>query len=67
MPKQNVLWSQVAERDLDGIFDYILSDRPETAMAIFKKIHQKVSTLEEFTDQGRVVPELKRHWVFIYR
>ena len=41
--KYEVIWSNVAEKDLIDIVEYISADSPSTALKIFKGIKQKAS------------------------
>jgi toxin ParE1/3/4 len=50
----------VAERDLDGIFDYIAeeSGRPTTAVAILREIAQKCALYAQQPEMGTSRPDL---------
>ena len=62
-----VVWSNIAEKDLRNIIEYIAGDSPPNALKIFKKIKQKASSLYTFPDRGRIVPELRDHGILQYR
>lgn len=53
-----VLWSDVAEKDLERIIRYIAAGNPETARQILMKLKTKADSLFVFPEKGRVVPEL---------
>jgi plasmid stabilization system protein ParE len=77
--KYDVIWSNVAEKDLVDIIEYISADSPSIALKVFKNIKQKASNLYSFPERGRVVPGLLdqgiaqyrelviSHWRVIYR
>jgi toxin ParE1/3/4 len=65
--KYEVIWSNVAERDLVDIIEYISADSPSIALKIFKNIKQKASKLYSFPETGRVVPELLDQGIMQYR
>lgn len=69
MPKQpfRVVWTRTAEADLEAIVDSIADDSINTALAIFMKIRERTTTLYNFPDKGRVVPELNQHGIVQYR
>jgi len=62
-----VLWVGVAEDDLKNILLYIAADSPANAGAIFEKIREKASSLTQFPERGRTVPELHEQGIFLYR
>jgi len=65
--KYQVIWADIAQRDLKQIIDYIAVDSPDNALQILKKIRQKASNLYTLPDRGRIVPELKDQGIHIYR
>ena len=65
--KYKVEWADVAESDLKQIIDYMTAESPGNALLIFKKIRQKASSLYAFPERGRIVPELQRQGIHIYR
>jgi len=65
--KYEVIWSNVAEKDLMGIIGYIAADNPANALRTFKKIRQKASNLYSFPERGRIVPELRDQGISQYR
>jgi len=62
-----VLWARVAENDLLGIIIFIAEDSPENALKILSKIKNRTAKLENSPMQGRVVPELLRQGISLYR
>ena len=65
--KYQVVWAEVAQRDLKQIIDYITIDSPGNASRILQKIKQKVSALYSMPIRGRIVPELKEQGIQTYR
>ncbi len=62
-----VVWAEIAEKDLKEILEYIAIDNPSNALEIFQKIKQRASTLYTFPEHGRVVQELQDQSILIYR
>ena len=62
-----VHWARIAEEDLTNIILYIAEDSPTNARAIFEKIKEKASSLTQFPERGRVVPEIQEQGLFLYR
>ena len=61
-------FTQWAEADIDGIVMYIAeNDSIPRAVEVYLKIKEKIVSLEEFADRGRIVPELKRIRVMDYK
>jgi toxin ParE1/3/4 len=68
MPSQyQVIWTNVAENDLNEIIEYIAWDNPLNALNILKKIRKKVSDLYTLPERGRIIPELKEQGILQYR
>ena len=65
--RYEVIWSNIAEKDLIDIVEYISADSPSTALKSFKNIKQKASKLYSFPERGRVVPELRDQGIVQYR
>lgn len=65
--KYEVKWSNVAEKDLMGIIEYIADDNPANALRIFKPIKEKASSLYSFPERGRIIPELREQGISQYR
>ena len=62
----NIIWADIAEKDLKNIIEYIADDSPLNAQKVFKKIKEKASSLYSFPDRGRLVPELKEQGILQY-
>ncbi|HRP69931.1 MAG TPA: type II toxin-antitoxin system RelE/ParE family toxin [Turneriella sp.] len=67
MPKNEIIWAKYAYADLDGILDRINRNNPENVPKIYQKIMSKIKSLETFSNIGRVIPELERLNIFIFR
>ncbi|MCP4487878.1 MAG: type II toxin-antitoxin system RelE/ParE family toxin [Gammaproteobacteria bacterium] len=52
-----IQWSEVAEADIDDIYDYIARDVPYYAELFADKLIEAVDKLEEHPEIGRCVPE----------
>jgi len=63
----NIIWADIAEKDLKNIIEYIADDSPINALKVFKKIKEKASSLCSFPDRGRLVPELRDQGILQYR
>ena len=53
-----VIWSIPARNDLKQIYDYIAKDSKYYATNVVENIFSKAENLDEFTEIGRVVPEI---------
>jgi addiction module RelE/StbE family toxin len=62
-----VLWTEVAIRDLEQIVDYVAQEAPIAAQRIFDSIAERARTLNTLPLRGRIVPELARFEIQIYR
>lgn len=59
MPKfYKVLWTKVAQGDLEEIVLHIAKERLQTALKIFKNFRNRASYLKRSPKRGRKVPEL---------
>ncbi len=63
----NIIWADIAEKDLKNIIEYIADDSPINALKVFKKIKEKASSLYSFPDRDRLVPELRDQGILQYR
>jgi toxin ParE1/3/4 len=66
-PRFEVLWAETAIRDLEQIVDYVEQDAPMAAQRIFDSIAEHSRALDLFPLRGRIVPELARYEITIYR
>lgn len=55
---QKVIWSYEATADLDALAEYIVRDSSFYAAAFTQQILDISRSLNEFSERGRVVPEL---------
>jgi len=62
-----VVWTDLAEQDVEEIIDFIADDRPQSAWHIFLKIRQGADSLQRSPLRCRVVPELRWRGILIYR
>lgn len=65
--RYEVIWSDTAKRDLDGIVDYIAHDSVSNAINVFNKIKDRCSSLYFYPSRGRIVLELKDYGILWYR
>ncbi len=66
-PTYIVSWATIAENDLLDIIEYVADDNLINARKVFEKIKEKATSLCQFPERGRIVPELKDHGIIIYR
>jgi len=62
-------WSEEALEDIDSIATYIEKDSSIYAKSVVTKIFEKVEILSDFSQMGRIVPELNNDNIrelFIY-
>jgi len=62
-----VYWATVAENDLLGIIVYIAEESPGNALKVLAKIKTRTAKLNQSPQRGRIVPELLRQGISIYR
>jgi plasmid stabilization system protein ParE len=62
-----IIWAEVAERDLREIIEYIALDSPSNALEILIKLKESASSLYFSPERGRVVPELYNEGIQTYR
>lgn len=55
-----LVWTEPALSDLEGIAEYIALDNPAAASRLVGKVFDRVERLEEHPSSGRRVPELPR-------
>jgi len=65
--KCKLYWTETAQRDLEGILEYIALDSIERAMEKYVKIKESTMLLETFPAQQRIVPELNKNNINKYR
>jgi plasmid stabilization system protein ParE len=60
-------WTTNAKNDLINIVAYIKTDSPAAANEIYQKIKEKAHSSNFFPLKGRVVPELQKEGITLYR
>ena len=55
-----VVWSPLADEQVDEIVVYIAADDRAAALAWLEQLLERVASLARFPDSGRIVPELQR-------
>ncbi len=62
-----VYWVSEAESDLNSIILFVAEDSSTSAQIILNKIKEKASSLKQFPERGRIVPELQDQGINLYR
>jgi len=65
--KCKVIISKYAEDDLIEIINYYQTINSEYSNNLFFSIEEKINGLQDFPEQGRVVPELEKQNITDYR
>jgi addiction module RelE/StbE family toxin len=65
--KYKLQWTTNAKNDLLDIIQYIKKDSSSNAKNIYKKIREKAKSSSFFPMKGRVVPELQKEGITLYR
>lgn len=65
-------WSEEVLEDIESIATYIEKDSPVYAKSVVSKLFEKAEILKDFTELGRIVPELndisiREIFVYSYR
>ncbi len=60
-------WTTSAKNDLLTIVAYIKKDSPSAANAVYQKIREKAHSSSFFPLKGRIVPELHKESITLYR
>jgi toxin ParE1/3/4 len=55
-----ILWSPLADSQVDDAVAFIAADDPAAALAWLERLLERVKSLADYPDLGRVVPELQR-------
>jgi len=55
-----VVWSPLADRQVDDAVEYIAHDDPIAALKWLEYLLERVKALSRFPDSGRMVPETQR-------
>lgn len=67
MADRVVRWTQTAKDDLSAVADYIAAEDPQAALAVLDTLQQHAAALENHSEQGRIVPELRDAGLSQYR
>lgn len=67
MDKMKVIWTETARKDFNEIIEYIANNSVEIALEKFNKIKDSTNQLDDFPEQGRIIPELKNENIMKYR
>lgn len=62
-----VLWTETATRDLENLISYIAREAPINAGRVLGQLQSKAESLTRVPERGRLVPELLRHGLAIWR
>ena len=54
-----VVWTEPALSDLDGIADYVAIDNPPAARALVQRVFTRIEQLGRFPNSGSAPPELR--------
>ena len=65
--RYKVRWTSNAKEDLLNIVAHIKEDSPTIAKEVYRKIKDKADSSHFFPLRGRVVPELQKEGITIYR
>lgn len=63
----NLEWTSNAKNDLLNIVTYLKKDSPNIANDVYQKIKKKAHSSNFFPLKGRVVPELQKEGITLYR
>ncbi|HEX2955579.1 MAG TPA: type II toxin-antitoxin system RelE/ParE family toxin [Chitinispirillaceae bacterium] len=63
----SIVFAKSAALDLMSIYNYIAEESSSKAVKIIQKLESKINKLIILPEQGRVVPELEKFNVLIYR
>lgn len=67
MKQRTVLWATSAQRDLEAIVSYLADRSPQAALATLDRLEERARSLAGLAERGRVVPELARLHLRVYR
>ena len=62
MKVKPIEWTDFAIKDLDIIFEYISKDSVKNANDFIDKLIQNVEELKQFSNRGRVIPQINRDY-----
>jgi toxin ParE1/3/4 len=55
-----LVWSPLADVQVDDAVAYVAADDPAAALAWLERLLERVRSLADYADSGRMVPELQR-------
>jgi plasmid stabilization system protein ParE len=69
---RRIVWTEHAQRDLDGIIAFVAEDSLAAAQQVLDVILHTASSLQELSERGRIVPEsgdpaIREVFVYSYR
>ena len=67
METYSVVWVDSAKKELFEIIEYIASENQTNAKNIYKSITKKANSLDSLPYKGRIVPELQKYNITLYR
>jgi plasmid stabilization system protein ParE len=53
-----IIWTEPALSDLDGIADFIALDKPDAASRLVHRVFERVELLAQHPELGPIIPEL---------
>lgn len=56
--RRRVAWSEGAYRELDEAAEYVAQDSLQNAVRLVERLLEAADSLVEFSERGRIVPEL---------
>ena len=62
-----VRWTSNAKSDLLKIVGYIKEDNADAAKNVYERLREKARSIKHFPLRGRVVPELLKEGITLYR
>jgi toxin ParE1/3/4 len=62
-----VVWTETATRDLESLLSYIAREASINAGRVLDQLQSKTESLTSVPERGRLVPELLRHGLAVWR
>jgi addiction module RelE/StbE family toxin len=66
-PSFRVVWTETATRDLESLLSYIAREASINAGRVLDQLRSKAESLTSVPERGRLVPELLRHGLAVWR
>jgi addiction module RelE/StbE family toxin len=63
----SIFWTDTAQNDLFTLVEYLYQDSPQKAQSIFYTLRERVKSLNQFPQRGRIIPELADMGILNYR